>query len=37
MLTGLFFLKELNNQNLWNFDMGSQESMNVPIWILIGF
>ena len=30
------FLKELNNQNLWNFEPGSQESMNVPIWIVIG-
>ena len=25
------FLKEVNNQNLWNFELGSQESMNVPI------
>ena len=24
-------------QNLWNFELGSQESMNVPIWIIIGF
>ena len=31
------FMKEVNNQNLWNFDLGSQESMNVPIWIIIGF
>ena len=26
------FLKEVNNQNLWNFELGSQESMNVRIW-----
>ena len=25
------FLTEVNNQNLWNFELGSQESMNVPI------
>ena len=31
------FMKEVNNQNLWNFDLGSQENMNVPIWIIIGF
>ena len=30
-------MKEVQNQNLWNFDLGSQESMNVPIWIIIGF
>ena len=31
------FMKEMNNQNLWNFELGSQENMNVPIWIIIGF
>ena len=31
------FMKEVNNQNLWNFELGSQENMNVPIWINIGF
>ena len=31
------FMKEVNNQNLWNFGLGSHENMNVPIWILIGF
>ena len=30
-------MKEVNNQNLWIFELGSQESMNVPIWINIGF
>ena len=30
-------MKEVNNQNLWNFELGSQESMNVPIWVNIGF
>ena len=31
------FMKEVNNQNLRNFELGSQENMNVPIWIIIGF
>ena len=31
------FMEEVNNQNLWNFELGTQESMNVPIWIIIGF
>ena len=30
------FMKKVNNQNLWNFELGNQESMNVPIWIVIG-
>ena len=31
------FMKEVNNQNLWIFELGSHENMNVPIWIIIGF
>ena len=31
------FMKEVNTQNLWNFELGTQEGINVPIWILIGF
>ena len=31
------FTKEVNDQNLWNFEMGSQGSMNVPIWTFVGF
>ena len=31
------FMKEVNNQKLWNFELGSQESMYVHIWITIGF
>ena len=31
------FLKDVNNQKLWNFELGSLENMNVPIWIIIGF
>ena len=31
------FMKEVNNQNVWNFELGSHENMNVPIWVIIGF
>ena len=31
------FMKEINNQNLWNFELGSQENMNVRVWIIISF
>ena len=30
-------MKEVIYQNLWNSEMGSQQSMNVPIWIIVGF
>ena len=30
-------MKEVNNRNLWNFELGSQESLNVSIRIIIGF
>ena len=31
------FMKEVNTQNLWNFELGTQEGIIVPIWIIIGF
>ena len=31
------FMKESNSQNVWNFELGTQEGINVPIWIIIGF
>ena len=31
------FMKEITNQALWNFEFGSQQSMTVFIWIIIGF
>ena len=31
------FMKEVNTQNLWNFELGTQEAINVPIKILVGF
>ena len=36
-IEGSVFMKEVNNQNLWNFEVGSQENKKVPIWIIIGF
>ena len=30
-------MKEGNIENLWNFQLVCQESMNVPIWIIIDF
>ena len=30
-------MKEVNNRNVWNSELGSHENMNVPIWIIIGF
>ena len=31
------FMKDVNTQNPWNFELGTQEGINVPIWIIIGF
>ena len=30
-------MKEVNTQNLWAFELGTQEGINVPIWIIAGF
>ena len=30
-------MKELNNQNLRKLELVSHESMNVPIWMIVGF
>ena len=30
-------MKELKNHNLWSFELSSQESWKVPIWIMVGF
>ena len=32
-----FFKKELKTQNLWTFEIGTQECINVPIWIYVDF
>ena len=31
------FMKEVNPQNLCNFELGTLEGINVPIWIIVGF
>ena len=31
------FMKEINTQKLWTFELGTQEGINVPIWIIVGF
>ena len=30
-------MKEVNTQNLWIFERGTQEGINVPIWIIVAF
>ena len=30
-------MKEVNSKNLWNFELGKQKIMNVPLRIIIGF
>ena len=29
-------IKEVNTQNLWSFELGTQEGINIPIWVIIG-
>ena len=29
-------MKEVNTQNLWTFELGTQEGINVPRWIILG-
>ena len=31
------FMKEINTQNFWTFELGTQESINFPIWIYVVF
>ena len=31
------FMKEVNTQNLWTFELVTQEGINVPIWIFVAF
>ena len=31
------FMKEVNTQNLWTFELGTQEGINVPIFLFIAF
>ena len=31
------FMKEVNTHNLWSFELGIGQGINIPIWILVGF
>ena len=31
------FMKELNTQNFWTFELGTQEGINIPTWIFVAF
>ena len=31
------FMKEVNTQNIWTFELGIQEGVNVPTWIFVRF
>ena len=31
------FMKEVKTQNLWSFELGTQERINIPVWVLITF
>ena len=35
-LEGSVFMKEVSTHNLWNFELGTQEGINIPIWIITG-
>ena len=30
-------MEEVNTQNLWTLELGTQERINVPIWIFVAF
>ena len=30
-------MKEVNTQNFWTFELETQEGINVPIWVFVGF
>ena len=31
------FMKEVNTQNFWTFELGTQEGINIPTWIFVSF
>ena len=31
------FMKEVNTQNFWTFELGTQEGINIQTWIFVGF
>ena len=30
-------MKKVNTQTLWTFELGTQEGINIPVWIIVGF
>ena len=30
-------MREVNTQKLWSFELGTEEGINVPTWIVVGF
>ena len=34
---GSVFMKEKNTQNLWTSELGTQDGINILIWVLVGF
>ena len=30
-------MKEVNTQNFWTFELGTQEGVNIPTWVFVGF
>ena len=30
-------MNAVNTESLWNFELGTQEGINVPIWVFAGF
>ena len=31
------FMKEVNTQKFWTFELGTQKGINIPTWIFVGF
>ena len=31
------FMKEVNTQNFWTFELGTQEGINIPTWVFVAF
>ena len=31
------FMKEVQSRVFWTFEFGTQEGINVPIWVIVGF
>ena len=29
-------MKEVNTQNFWTFELGTQDRIKIPIWIIVG-